>query len=67
MQVENTVTLSIMSHITGKHGRYQLNLLNDDTDYTLKAKYRRYWSRPKTLSKFNSSRHPNVDLVIPIE
>jgi len=67
VQVENTVTLSIRSYITGKDGRYQFNLLNDDTDYILKAKYRRYWSRPRTLSKFDSSRHPEVDLVIPIE
>jgi hypothetical protein len=67
VQLENMVTLSIVSYITGKDGGFQFNLLNDDTDYTLKAKYRRYWSRPKTLSKFNSSRHPEVDLIIPIE
>ena len=67
VQVENTVTLSIMSYITGKDGRFQFNSLNDDIDYTLKAKYRRYWSRPKTLSKLDSSRHLEVDLVIPIE
>lgn len=67
VQLENTVTLSIMSYITGKDGRYHFNNLNGDIDYTLKAKYRRYTSERKTLSKFNSSKHPEVDLVIPAE
>jgi len=56
-----------MSHITGKDGRYYFNLLNDNIDYTLTAKYRRSWARPKTLSKFDSSQHPEIDLVIPVE
>lgn len=67
VQLENSVTLSIRSYITGKDGRYHFSGLNDDIDYTLKARYRNYWSEPKTLSKFNSSHHPEVNLVIPIE
>jgi hypothetical protein len=67
VQLENTATLLIMSYITGKDGRYHFRNVNDDIDYTLKAKYRKYWSERKTLSKFNSSKHPVVDLVIPIE
>lgn len=67
VQLENSVTLSVRSHITGKDGRYHFSGLNDDIDYTLKARYRNYWSEPKTLSKFNSSTHPEVNLVIPIE
>jgi hypothetical protein len=67
VQLENTATLSIRSNITDKDGRYHFSLLRDDIDYRLKAKYRKHWSRLKTLSKFNSSKHPEVDLVIPID
>jgi hypothetical protein len=67
VQLENTASLLIMSNITGKDGRYQFNQLSGDVDYTLKAKYRNYWSQRKKLSKFNSSKHPEIDLVIPIE
>jgi hypothetical protein len=67
VQLKNTATLNIRSYITGKDGSYHFSLLSDDIDYTLKAKYRKHWSKPKTLSKFNSSKHPEVDLVIPID
>lgn len=67
VQLENTATLTIMSNITDKDGRFHFNQLSDDIDYTLKAKYSNYWSQRKTLSKFNSLKHPEVDLVIPIE
>jgi hypothetical protein len=67
VQLENTNTLSIASSITGKDGRYHFNGLSDDIDYTIKAKYRNYWSKSKRLSKFSSSKHPEIDLVIPIE
>jgi len=65
--LENTETLSIVSYMTDQDGRYHFNGLNDDIDYTLKAKYRNGWSKAKTLSKFNSSKKPRVDLVIPID
>jgi hypothetical protein len=66
VQLENTDSLSVRSYVTDKDGRYHFTQLNDEIDYTLKAKYRSYWSKPKMLSKFNSSKHPEVDLVIPI-
>jgi len=67
VQLENTRSLSVQSYITHKDGRFEFNGLNDDIDYTLRARYRNYWSEPKTLSKFNSSPHPEVNLVIPID
>ena len=67
VQLENLNNLSIMSYITGKDGCYHFNGLLDDVDYALKAKYRSYWSGRKTLSKFNSSKNPRIELVIPIE
>jgi len=67
VQIENTANLSVRSYITGNDGRYHFTGLNDDTDFTLKAKYRNYWSKPKTLSKFNTEPHPEVNLVIPVD
>jgi hypothetical protein len=67
VQLENTVNLSVRSYITRKDGHYFFTGLNSDVDYTLKAKYRNYWSKPKTLSKFDTSTHPEINLVIPIE
>jgi hypothetical protein len=67
VQLENANTLIVMSYITGKDGHYHFNQLHDDVDYTVKAKYRNYWSEQKTLSKFDSSKTPEIDLVVPIE
>jgi len=67
VEIENTATLSVTSYITGKDGRYHFAELWSDVDYTLKAKYRDYWSKPKTLSKFSSKEHSTIDLVIPID
>jgi hypothetical protein len=67
VQLEDTVNLCVVSYITGKDGRYHFNGLLADKGYTLKAKYRQYWSQRKTLSRFNSSNHPRIVLVIPID
>ncbi len=67
VQLENLSNLSIMSYITGKDGCYYFNNLHDDVDYTLRAEYRNYCSRRKTLSKFNSSKHPWIELVVPVD
>jgi hypothetical protein len=67
VQLENLENLSIMSYITRRDGCYFFNGLRDDIDYTLRAKYRNYWSKRKTLSKFDSSNHREIQLVIPID
>ena len=67
VQLENLSDLSIMSYITGKDGCYYFNNLHDDVDYSLRAVYRNYCSERKTLSKFKSSKHPWIHLVIPID
>ena len=67
VQLENTDSLAIESYITDQDGRYHFSGLHDDIDYNLKAKYRRWWSKQKRVSKFNSSKRPKVDLVIPID
>jgi hypothetical protein len=67
VQLENTDSLLVVSYITGNDGRYRFNRLDGDIDYTLKANYRSCWSKRKKLSKFDSWKHREVDLVIPIE
>ena len=67
VQLENTRDLTVRSYITAKDGRYQFYGLNDDVDFTVKAKYRNYWSETKILSKFDTSAHPELNLVIPID
>jgi hypothetical protein len=67
VQLENLSNLSIMSYITGKDGCYYFNNLHDDVDYALRAEYRTYCSRRKTLSKFNSSKHPWIELIVPVD
>jgi hypothetical protein len=67
VQLEDSATLSIRSYITGEDGRYHFTGLRDDLDYTLKAKCRNLWSKPRTLSQFDSSKHFEVNLVIRTE
>jgi len=67
VQLENIDSLLILSYITDQDGRYHFSGLHDDIDYTLKAKYQHWCSKRKTLSKFNSSKHSGVDLVIPTD
>jgi Carboxypeptidase regulatory-like domain len=66
VQLENTASLLVVSYLTGNDGRYRFAGLYADLDYTLTAKYQCYWSKRKTLSKFDSSKQREVDLVIPI-
>src|ERR1700735_1833308 len=58
VQIENANTLEVRSYITDKTGSFHFNQLFTDVDYTLRAKYRKVWSPPKTLSKFSSEAHP---------
>jgi len=67
VELENTRSQSVRSYITGNDGKYYFGNLSDDVDFTVKAKYRSFWSRRKNLSKFNPSIHPEVNLVIPID
>ena len=67
VQCENAVNLNVQSYITREDGGYTFSQLNPDVDFVLKAHYKRWWSKPVTLSKFNENQHPRIDLVIPIE
>jgi hypothetical protein len=65
--LENTMDLQVRSYLTQQDGHYHFQGLSDDIDYTLKAHYFNCWSKPKTLSKFDSSLHAKVNLIVPIE
>lgn len=67
VQCENTVNLNIQSYIARKDGGYTFRELNPDVEFVLKAHYKRWWSKPATLSKFNEEREAHIDLVIPVE
>lgn len=67
VQAENTWTLRVRSCVTGKDGAYRFDGLNSEVDFTLRARYRNYWSAPKTISRFNEAKHVEVNLMIPID
>jgi hypothetical protein len=67
VQLEEEADLSVRSYVTGADGCYHFNEVSYDDNYTVKARYRKYWSKAKTLSYFNSAAHPEIDLIIPIE
>lgn len=67
VQLENQRTLSIKSFVTGNDGRYHFAKLNADIDYTLRAHYRKEWSKAKTLSEYSSGARLHIDLVIQID
>jgi hypothetical protein len=65
VQLENTTTLAVRSYITQTDGRYYFQELSSEIDYTVRAHYRNCWSSQKTLSRFDSSTHKKLDLVVP--
>lgn len=67
VQIENSRSLAIASYLTRADGRYYFHQLDPDLDYTLTAKYKRWWSKSKTLSKFDSKVEGRVDLEVPVE
>ena len=67
VQCENTVTLGIQSFIVLENGGYRFKELSPDVDFVLRAHYKRWWSKPVTLSKFNEKHEARIDLVIPVD
>jgi hypothetical protein len=67
VQLKNDVTLSVRSYITGINGQYRFVRVRTDMDYTLRARYKRWWSRPRHASRFDSANRRGIRLVIPIQ
>ena len=65
VQLEDEIRLSVRSYITGDDGRYHFSEVNADIDYHLRARYRMHWSKPHSLSRFDSPKdHDDIRLVI---
>ena len=67
VQIENSGNLSIASYLTRDDGRFYFHQLSRDIDFTLTAKYKRWWSKSKVLSKFNSKAEAEINLEVPVE
>ena len=67
VQLENTTTLLVQSYITEADGKYYFKELNPNVEFTVVAKYRNYWSKKSTLSKFNEAKNAVINLVINID
>lgn len=62
VQLEDQVTLQVISSITDRDGRFHFTGLNPDRDYQVRATKKGYWSRPHHISKFSSRAIETVHL-----
>ncbi len=67
VQLENPMTLAVISFNTRNDGQYSFHQLSPDLDFTLTAKYKSWFSKSKVLSKFDSRTEAVIDLEIPVE
>ena len=54
VQLEDEVTLAVISQMTDGNGRYHFNGLNPDRDYQVTATKRGLWSKSHRVSRFSS-------------
>jgi hypothetical protein len=64
VQIEDRVTLQVISHLTDKQGHYHFEGLSQDKDYEVRATKKGYWSKPHTVSHFSSRASETVDLTL---
>jgi hypothetical protein len=64
VEIENAKSMAVGSYITQKDGRYYFHQLSTDSDYTLRARYRALWSKPRLLNKFTNGARVVIDLQI---
>ncbi len=62
VQLEDQVTLQVMSSITDRGGRFHFTGLNPDRDYQVRATKKGYWSNAHNISKFSSRAVETVHL-----
>ena len=62
VQLEDEVTLQVMSSITDRDGRFHFTGLNPDRDYQVRATKKGYWSNAHSISKFSSRAVETVHL-----
>jgi hypothetical protein len=54
VQLEDEVTLSVVSRMTDREGRYHFEGLNADRDYAITATKGNLWSKSHHVSRFSS-------------
>jgi len=64
VQVENGVTMGVVSFITNRDGKYTFLRLDDHTDYRLWVNFRGRKSRVRKLSQFDSNQAKTIDFVL---
>jgi len=62
VQLEDLVTLSVVSRITDRAGRYRFTGLNPDHDYQIRAIKKGFSTKPRVLSRFSSKAVEKVNL-----
>jgi hypothetical protein len=62
VQLEDQVSLQVISTITDRDGRFHFTGLSTDRDYQIRATKKGYWSRPHNISKFSSRAVETVNL-----
>jgi hypothetical protein len=61
VKIKDAHTLHIRSYITQADGEYRFHGLHPDLDYELKAKYRGYTSKVRTLNWYDSRTEAQID------
>lgn len=64
VQVQNGVTSTVVSYITGVDGRYSFQRLDGHTDYRFWATYRGQQSKVEKLSEFDSDKPKVANLIV---
>jgi hypothetical protein len=64
VQVENCVSLGVVSYITGRDGRYSFKRLDGDIDYRVWVSFRGHKSRIRQLSKFDEYKPKIIDFTV---
>jgi len=60
--LKNMRNLAVVTYITGDDGSYRFNNLSPDVDYEVRAEHQGLKSQTKSLSSFDSSKEPRIDL-----
>jgi hypothetical protein len=64
VQVQNGVTSTVVSYITGVDGHYSFKRLDGETDYRFWATYRGQQSKVEKLSHFDSDKPKVANLIV---
>ncbi|WP_263374546.1 carboxypeptidase-like regulatory domain-containing protein [Granulicella aggregans] len=64
VEVENCVSLGVVSYITDRDGRYSFRRLDGDIDYRLWVNFRGHKSRVRQLSKLDEYKPQTINFVV---